>query len=159
THANTFGFSGSATGGALTSGGDPVVVTLSGNTYTGRAGGDTVFTLAVQPNGQYTFTQHGVLDHADKANPNDFITLSFGVTARDVEGGTVTGALSIKVIDDAPVAHNDTNSFSASTRGTDGNVVTGLKGGANAADNLSEDVPNKVTKISFGAQEVTVPSS
>jgi len=155
----TFGYSGSVAGGALTSEGRPVDVTLVGNTYVGKAGGETIFTLAVQPNGAYTFNLIGTLDHANKANPNDVISLKFGITATDSDGDTDTTTLTVKVYDDGVTAHDDYNSYDTAAGSTDGNVITGLNGGPGAADNLSQDDTNTVTKVSFGTTTVDVPTT
>jgi T1SS-143 domain-containing protein len=160
TGAATFSFGGSAAGGALTSEGYPVTVTLVGNTYTGTANGATVFTLSINPaNGNYTFTLVGTLDHADINNPDDVIQLNFGVTATDSDGDTDSATLTINVKDDGPVAHDDHNSYNTADGGTDGNVITGVNGGPGAADNLSQDDGNTVTKISFGTTTVDVPTT
>ena len=102
TGAATFGFSG-AKDGALTSGGVPVTVSVVGNDYVGTAAGNTVFTLTLDENtGAYEFTLTGVLDHADVTDPDDVIALTFGVTARDVDGDTDTGTITVNVRDDGP---------------------------------------------------------
>jgi T1SS-143 domain-containing protein len=157
TGASTFSFGGSAAGGALTSEGRPVTVTLTGNTYTGTANGVTVFTLTVNTDGSYKFDLKGTLDHADKSNPDDVIKLNFGVTARDSDGDTDSATLTINVKDDGPVAHDDHNTVNGGT--ATGNVVTGLNGGAGAADSLSQDDVNTVTKVSFGGTTVNVPTT
>ncbi|NMT19132.1 hypothetical protein HKA99_32815, partial [Vibrio parahaemolyticus] len=53
----------------LTSHGEPVVLTETTNgdgsfTYTATADGNAVFELVVKPDGSYTFTLQGPLDHA-----------------------------------------------------------------------------------------------
>ncbi|MDD9901095.1 MAG: type I secretion C-terminal target domain-containing protein, partial [Alphaproteobacteria bacterium] len=149
TGSASFGASGSLAAGALTSNDVPVTVTLSGNTYTGSANGSTIFTLTVQPDGQYTFELQGVLDHQDGSDPNDTITLQFGVTATDADGDTATGTIMVDVRDDAPIANNDMNTFDAGLGTADGNVVTGVNGGPGAADDLSQDVVNNVTQVSY----------
>ncbi|MDP2206028.1 MAG: type I secretion C-terminal target domain-containing protein [Alphaproteobacteria bacterium] len=158
TGADTFTVGGSVAGGTLTSEGRPVSVTLSGNTYTGTAGGETIFTLSIQPNGQYQFNLIGTLDHADKNNPNDAINLQFGVTATDNDGDTAATVIGIKVLDDGVTAYDDRNSFDIESGGASGNVVTGLNGGAGAADSLSQDDVNSVTKVAFGSTTVNVPT-
>ncbi len=149
---------GSKLGGVLSSNGVPVVVSVAGNTYSGVANGTTVFTLTLDPaSGDYTYTQFEELDHADANDDNDVITLEFGVAASDSEGESVFGEIVINVKDDAAIANDDFNMYDVTNGGTDGNVITGLNGGPGAADNLSEDVPNTVTKISFGGNTVDVP--
>ena len=103
-----FSFSGSALNNQLTSSNVPVVVTAAGNTYTGSAGGETIFTLEIDENtGDYLFTLVGTLDHADATDPNDVIKLDFGVTVTDKDGDTADGEVTIYVHDDAPVAYDD----------------------------------------------------
>lgn len=149
---------GSKLGGVLSSNGVPVVVSVAGTTYSGVANGVTIFTLTLDPeSGDYTYTQFQELDHADANNDNDVITLSFGVAASDSEGESVFGEIVINVRDDAAVANDDFNMYDVTNGGTNGNVITGLNGGPGAADNLSEDIPNTVTKISFGGNTVDVP--
>lgn len=159
TGVSSFAASGSLRGGALTSGGVAIAVTLAGNVYTGKAGAETIFTLMVQPDGQYQFKLLGTLDHADGANPNDVIALRFGITATDSDGDPSTGFITVNVADDALIAHNDLNTFRGSEGPATGNVITGLHGGPGAADDLSNDSPNTVTKITFGSTTVNVPSA
>ncbi|MFN7114792.1 MAG: type I secretion C-terminal target domain-containing protein [Alphaproteobacteria bacterium] len=158
TGVDTFTVGGSVAGGTLTSEGRPVYVTLSGNTYTGKAGGETIFTLSIQPNGQYQFNLIGTLDHADKNDPNDAINLQFGVTATDNDGDTATTVIGIKVLDDGVTAYDDRNSFDVEAGGASGNVITGLNGGAGAADSTSQDDVNSITKVAFGSTTVNVPT-
>jgi T1SS-143 domain-containing protein len=114
-----FTASGSMTGGTLTSCGHPVIVTFDANTgtYTGTANGQAVFTLAVNNDGTYEFTLLGPLDHADPNNPNDVITLHFGVTATDADGDTSNGQVIINVADDAPSIDDSTGMVDESDLG------------------------------------------
>ena len=109
----------SYTGPALTSGGQPVIWTSSNNGATltatisgGPHNGATVAVLTTDANGNYTFTLDQALDHQpfgnNGENTND---LSFGYTAKDFDGDTASGALTIHVIDDTPVL----NSIEAAT--------------------------------------------
>ncbi|AEP08454.1 T1SS-143 repeat domain-containing protein [Micavibrio aeruginosavorus] len=156
----SFGFTGTGPSG-LTSNGVPVVVTLSGNTYTAVAGGDPIFTLSLNPaTGTYTFNLTGVLDHPIAGNPNEPINLNFGVKATDADGDVANGTVTITVLDDAPTANHDINNFDILDGGTTGNVITGLNAdNVGAADLGSQDVPNKVTAVSFGGTTVTVPAT
>lgn len=143
--------SGSLAGGALTSGGVPVVVTASGNTYTGTANGVTVFTLQFNPaTGQYTYTQFEPLDHADGSNPNDVITLQFGITVTDADGDTDSGVITINVADDAPDAKNDTATVEEG-QSVSGNVTTNDDGG--------EDSPSTVVNVRFNGVDFPVPAT
>jgi len=79
------------------------------NTYTGVAGGNTVFTMVINSDATYKFTQLAPLDHSNTNSDNEALYLDFGVTARDVDGDTGTGTVRITVLDDGPsitsVAH------------------------------------------------------
>jgi T1SS-143 domain-containing protein len=160
TGAASFSAGGSLLGGHLTSGGEAVHVTQSGNVYTGTTtGGSEVFTFTIDANGHYTFDLEGVLDHANASNPNDVINLNFGVTATDADGDTATGTVTVHVVDDAPIAHDDHNTFDLGAGHASGNVVSGLNGGAGAADTQSHDAANHVTQVSFGSTVVDVPGT
>jgi large repetitive protein len=155
-----FSSGGSRLGGALTHNGVPVVVSYANGTYTGTAGSTTVFSLMIAANGGYTFRLFEQLDHADGTNANDSIVLNFGVVATDSDGDTAATTLTVNVLDDVPIARNDVNVFDiGATLTTTGNVVSGLNGGSGAADTLSQDVTNRVTKIAFGSTEATVPAT
>jgi len=93
----------------LTSAGLPVTYTVSGNTLTATAGtGDTartVFTLQLQPNGNYTFTLRAPIDHpAGDGENTRTLDLSSAIVATDRDGDALvlSNALSITVIDDVP---------------------------------------------------------
>ena len=152
---NTFSAGGSLTGGTLTSGGQPVTVTWNAatNTYTGTAGGLSVFTLLINTDGTYTFTQLRTLDHADGSNPNDVIDLRFGVIGRDNDGDTDTGTITIRIIDDAPSAADDTGTVTG-----DGGAFT-VMGNVLTNDDLSNDGPNVVTQVTFNGTTYTVPAT
>ncbi len=138
--------------GNVTSGGVPVVVgfNTATNTYTGTAGADVIFTLVIQPNGDYTFELEGAIDHPDANDPNDSLPLQFGVTATDSDGSETDGVITINVIDDAPIAVNDYVSFNEAQGSVTGNVVDN--------DDLSQDQDNTVTQIKFGSNVVDVPT-
>ncbi|MCC7036183.1 MAG: hypothetical protein IT560_02635, partial [Alphaproteobacteria bacterium] len=142
---------------ALTSEGQPVTVTLVGNTYTGMAHGDVIFTLTINADGTYHFELTGTLDHADTTNPDDAIDLQFGVTATDADGDTDDGFITITVKDDGPVANDDFNSFNGEDLTTSGNVVTGVNGGAGAADSFSQDAGNHVSSVTVNGVTTAIP--
>jgi T1SS-143 domain-containing protein len=164
--AGDFQSGGSQKGGALTHNGIPVTVSIINGVYTGTAGGKTIFTLELnQQTGDYKFTLLDNLDHANASDPNDVITLDFGVLASDFEGDSIEGNIRINVKDDAPVAHDDVNTYDTTYGTATGNVVTGLNGGPGAADHLSTDGwtntdnSNKVVKIAFEGNEIDVPAT
>ena len=100
---NNFIASGSVAGGTLSSNGVAVTVTAVGNVYTGTAGGVTVFTLTLDPaTGEFTYEQFAPLDHANASDPNDMLTLQFGVDVTDFDGDVADGYITVNVLDDAP---------------------------------------------------------
>ncbi|MGQ0527958.1 MAG: T1SS-143 repeat domain-containing protein, partial [Alphaproteobacteria bacterium] len=88
----------------LTSHGEPVTVSFANGSYVGTAGGQTVFTLAIQANGQYTFNLLQSVDHPNTGDPSDNYQISFGVSATDGDGDTGSGTIFINITDDGPVA-------------------------------------------------------
>lgn len=147
---SSFTSSGSLAAGALTSHGVPVVVTQSGNTYIGRAGSETVFTMIVNTNGTYAFNLYKPLDHAAGNNANDVITLDFGVRITDRDGDADVGILRVNVADDAPGAVDDTASSNAGGVAV-GNVLTN--------DFVGQDRPATVTQVSVNNVVYTVPAN
>ncbi|MCP6423760.1 hypothetical protein NL463_31070, partial [Klebsiella pneumoniae] len=59
------------------------------------------------------------LDHANPNNPNDVITLTFGVTATDSDGDVTAGRIVVDVLDDAPIARNDIGGLSGNVTSND----------------------------------------
>ncbi len=144
--------SGSVAGGELTSNGSPVTISaVTGGYVAYDAGGNLIFQLTIDPEtGEYTFTQYGVLDHADPNDPNDVITIDFGVVGVDADGDMANTDITINIYDDGPSAINDTADADFSDGVTEGNVLDN--------DNLSNDVDNDVTSVRFGDTEVEVPA-
>ncbi len=88
----------------LTSHGEPVVLTETANgdgsfTYTATADGNAVFELVVKPDGSYTFTLQGPLDHAVNS---DSLQIDFPIIATDFDGDTSTETLPVTIVDDKP---------------------------------------------------------
>ena len=147
----SFASYGSVDNGTLTSQGDAVNVALSGNTFTGTAGGRTIFTMTINSDQTYSFSLLDTLDHADTTNPDDVITLEFGIKATDSDGDMDMGFITIDVSDDGPVAVDDTNT----AQGTGPVTVTG-----NVLDNddVGNDVDGIVTEITFGSTTLQIPA-
>lgn len=144
--------------GGLTSGGVAVTVLfdITTNSYTGIAGTETVFTLVIQSNGDYTFTLLKPVDHpvaGDEASGahDDSLPLEFGVIAIDSEDDATAGTITINVFDDGPDALDDLAHIAQSADSVSGNVLDN--------DDLSRDVPNSVEKISFGSDIYDVPET
>jgi T1SS-143 domain-containing protein len=145
----------------LTSGGETVEYELSedGQSITATANGAAVFTVSlVESNGaySYSFELQGTLDHP-VATAQDTLSLPFDVIVTDGDGDTVSGSVSVDVIDDVPTANMDCD-FVAGGVGssTTGNVITGVdtdnSGGSLQADEVGADDPGKVVSITFGDQ-------
>ncbi|ELA6659412.1 retention module-containing protein [Vibrio alginolyticus] len=88
----------------LTSHGEPVVLAETANgdgsfTYTATANGNDVFELVVKPDGSYTFTLQGPLDHAVNS---DSLQIDFPIIATDFDGDTSTETLPVTIVDDKP---------------------------------------------------------
>jgi T1SS-143 domain-containing protein len=120
----TFNATGSLEGGALTFQGTAITTSYVGNTYTGMAGAVKVFELTLNPaTSKYEFTLFETLDH-EVENVADDITLSFEVKVTDDFGLSATDAIDIKIIDDLPVAQDDTKSLADGANTVAGNVIT-----------------------------------
>lgn len=149
-------------GTPLFSNGVAVTVAQSGNGYVGTTpDGTVVFTLTLNTaTGQFTYTQPGTLDHPDTTDADDNIALQFGFNAVDSEGDlSPNGVITVNVRDDGPVANNDVNSYQTNAGPATGNVMTGLNGGAGAADVASQDEVTTVTQVRFGTTTVNVPET
>ncbi|MBE4472482.1 retention module-containing protein [Vibrio parahaemolyticus] len=72
-------------------------------TYTATAGTNPVFTLTVNPDGSYSFTLEGAIDHA--AN-SDSLTLNFPITVTDFDGDTTSAVIPVTITDDQPTITN-----------------------------------------------------
>ncbi|MBL0515538.1 retention module-containing protein [Aeromonas caviae] len=80
----------------LTSGGQPVVITISGNSISGTVNGQNVFTLTLDQNGHYVFTLNQPLDQGSADS-----LLKAGFTLTDSDGDTVSSTLSVAIGDGA----------------------------------------------------------
>ena len=140
-----------ASNGTPTSNGDTISVALVGGQYVGTAGGRTIFTMQINSNGTFTFTQLDQIDHPNAGNPNDFIDLNFGVRATDADGDTDTDTVRIRVFDDGPVAVNDSVNIAEGAT-VNGNVVSNDDVGY-------DDASSVVTQVQFGGSTVAVPLS
>ncbi|WP_253657204.1 retention module-containing protein [Vibrio sp. Y58_MX_L22] len=88
----------------LTSQGEPVVLAETANgdgsfTYTATANGNDVFELVLKPDGSYTFTLQGPLDHAVNS---DSLQIDFPIIATDFDGDTSSKTLPVTIVDDKP---------------------------------------------------------
>ncbi|MGU3844307.1 T1SS-143 repeat domain-containing protein, partial [Vibrio diabolicus] len=72
-------------------------------TYTATADGNAVFELVLKPDGSYTFTLQGPLDHAMNS---DSLQIDFPIIATDFDGDTSTKILPVTIVDDQPSITN-----------------------------------------------------
>ncbi|HEY1097246.1 MAG TPA: hypothetical protein VGF14_08405 [Alphaproteobacteria bacterium] len=144
---------------SLTSNGQPVTYTLSpdGKTLTGTAGGETVFTVVIGTPVQqsdnsykapYTFTLEKPLDNPGTGENVTNIPVKFDVT--DTDGDKATGTLPLQIVDDVPVAVDDSKAMGTSSV-TSGNIITNDDFGA---DGQAPNMP-KINSISYGGETKT----
>ena len=138
----------------LTANGVEILVNATADGYEGvTTNGDTVFTLVVQDNGQYTYTQFTGIDHPDASNPDDVIWLKFEVEIVDFDGDTDTAIIGIDVHDGGPQAHDDEEHFGiCDDQGF-------IAGDVIANDEVGPDVPGSITQVAFGGQTVGVDAA
>ncbi|MCE9864032.1 T1SS-143 repeat domain-containing protein, partial [Aeromonas caviae] len=80
----------------LTSGGQPVVISVSSNSISGAVNGQNVFTLTLDQNGHYVFTLNQPLDQGSADS-----LLKAGFTLTDSDGDKVSSTLSVAIGDGA----------------------------------------------------------
>ncbi|MFM4958577.1 retention module-containing protein [Aeromonas caviae] len=80
----------------LTSGGQPVVISVSSNSISGTVNGQNVFTLTLDQNGHYVFTLNQPLDQGSADS-----LLKAGFTLTDSDGDNVSSTLSVAIGDGA----------------------------------------------------------
>ena len=110
------------------------VITTVGQTIQSANGTLTVTSIAPGVIG-YSYT---LADNMLGTNMVD----TFAVTVTDIDGDVANATLTISVIDDAPIANNDTDRVAAGTYGPEtGNVMTGTgtTSGAAGADQQGAD--------------------
>ena len=122
---------------ALTSGGVAVTYAVVGNTLTASAGGNTVFTFALNgTTGAWTFTLVDQLDHptlnglpGDDTENDLAINLSSILRATDFDGDTVAAAanaLIVTVDDDTPTASQAQQTGTVDEDGVPGGIAGGI---------------------------------
>ncbi len=118
-------------------------VQIVGNDFIGKAGDEVIFTLELNPsNSLHTFTQFAPIDHPQGT---EVLWLKFYMNYVDADGDKVEVFSMFDVVDDAPVAEDDTNQSEDGT--ANGNVITGLNGGDDAQDDTSADISNTITSV------------
>ncbi|USV59218.1 retention module-containing protein [Aeromonas encheleia] len=103
----------------LTSGGAPVLISVSGNSISGSVNGQNVFTLTLDQQGHYVFTLNQPLDQGSADS-----RLLAGFTLTDSDGDKVSSSLSVSVGDGAnPVISAVTGTSLTEADQGDGAVV------------------------------------
>ncbi|RJX70965.1 type I secretion C-terminal target domain-containing protein [Vibrio sinensis] len=136
--------------GSLTSQGDSVSLIetkLADGSYSYQASTDSeaIFNLLVRPDGSYTFTLQGPIDHALNSDSRSF---DFTIIATDFDGDTSSKVLPLSIVDDVPtltgssgtlVVDEDDIVEIGDTQGSDGSqpaVISGLFEVAEGADGI-----------------------
>ncbi|MGA4320880.1 retention module-containing protein [Ectopseudomonas hydrolytica] len=92
----------------LTSGGKPVVYEVDGNQLLATAGGASIFTVTLNPNGSFTFHLQGPVDHPQgDGNDEEMLTLDLTGMLQPSSGTTLLGEFKILIEDDVPITAND----------------------------------------------------
>jgi T1SS-143 domain-containing protein len=118
----------SAPTGSYSSGGDTIDWSVSGDgkTLTGitHNGGETVLTVTIDNDGNYTTTLDKPFDHPDTTT-EDTLTIPISVTVSDGDSETsdVTSTLNVVVEDDSPIAQDSETTVLASTAPVTTNVI------------------------------------
>lgn len=120
----------------LTSGGQPVVISVSGNSISGAVNGQNVFTLTLDQNGHYVFTLNQPLDQGSTDS-----RLLAGFTLTDSDGDTVSSTLTVAIGDGAnPVISAVTGTEMTEANQGDAAVVSTMSFTVNhGADALAPD--------------------
>ncbi|MEZ6931360.1 retention module-containing protein [Aeromonas sp. S16(2024)] len=120
----------------LTSGGQPVVISISGNSISGAVNGQNVFTLTLDQRGHYVFTLNQPLDQGSADS-----LLKAGFTLTDSDGDTVSSSLSVTIGDGAnPVISAVTGTSLTESNQGDAAVVGNMSFTVNhGSDALSPD--------------------
>ncbi|WP_395950063.1 retention module-containing protein [Aeromonas mytilicola subsp. aquatica] len=121
----------------LTSGGQPVVISISGNSITGAVNGQNVFTLTLDQKGHYVFTLNQPLDQGSADS-----LIKAGFTLTDSDGDKVSSSLSVAIGDGAnPVISAVTGSSLTEANQGDaavvGNMSFTVSHGSDALDQSS----------------------
>ncbi|NEX90534.1 retention module-containing protein [Aeromonas rivipollensis] len=121
----------------LTSGGQPVVISISGNSISGAVNGQNVFTLTLDQRGHYVFTLNQPLDQGSADS-----LIKAGFTLTDSDGDKVSSSLSVAIGDGAnPVISAVTGSSLTEANQGDaavvGNMSFTVNHGSDALDQSS----------------------
>ncbi|WP_105431449.1 DUF5801 repeats-in-toxin domain-containing protein [Neorhizobium sp. T6_25] len=140
--------------GNLTSGGQPLVYTLSPDgtvlTAADQEGGP-VFTVTLSDTGAggYTFDLQGVLDHpghGETGSETDILTFEFTYTVRDGDGDVAESTFTVDVKDDVPVA----NGNAVEVRSDEDDISNFLSSGTHPNDGAADGSTSDFSWIGVG---------
>ncbi len=127
----------------LTSNGEPITYSFSGDTLTANTASGPVFTIDADVAGNsYSFNLLKAIDHPATGEDNQLI--DFNITVTDSDGDSATGSYRVNIVDDTPEALDITVGT------TDGNVIANSVTGADGAT---------VTAVSYNGIETAVPTT
>jgi VCBS repeat-containing protein len=118
------------------------VTGAGGIAYTPQDVEDALGRFVLNSDGTYTYTLKSAFDGAtlDNGVTTDPAVRTFNYSATDANGNSVTGTVTIDIVDDVPTARADSDSVSEDgPLVADGNVLTGAGGGdANMTDGVAD---------------------
>jgi large repetitive protein len=152
------------TSGAETAMGTLAVTGATPLSYTPMDVNTALGRFVLLADGTYTYTLKSPINSGGVAGPNTLNAVaSFTYTAQDANGNSVTGTVTIDIVDDVPTARADTDAVSEDgPTVANGNVLT-ADPVASPDDNLTDGVADtqgadgaNVTAFAFGANAGTV---
>nr|WP_298929934.1 DUF5801 repeats-in-toxin domain-containing protein [uncultured Erythrobacter sp.] len=138
-----------------------LAVAGTGVTYVLDSSTDVYGTLTLNADGSYSYTLTAPFDtspDADNGAQTENVVESYGYTATDADGNSVTGTITVSIIDDVPTA-TDNSADVAEGASVAGNVLTDDDGaGVDASGADGFGTPSTVTEI-FSVGENTAQSA
>lgn len=146
-----FSLSGNTSGlDGASSGGTPLVYSVVGDTLSAKAGTETVFTLQVESDGDYTFTLLKPLDHPlGNGDDDELLVMNFASILQASNGVNpvpLAGSFLVQIEDDVPTA-----SANAPVQLDDDALANGIAGGPGGTDDADSVNAGGTLQHNFGA--------
>ncbi|MCZ4322268.1 retention module-containing protein [Pseudomonas anguilliseptica] len=146
-----FSLSGNTSGlDGASSGGTPLVYSVVGDTLSAKAGTDTVFTLQVESDGDYTFTLLKPLDHPlGNGDDDELLVMNFASilqASNGVDPVPLAGSFLVQIEDDVP-----TVSANTPVQLDDDALANGIAGGPGGTDDADSVNAGGTLQHNFGA--------
>ncbi|WP_339410820.1 retention module-containing protein [Pseudomonas sp. EA_35y_Pfl2_R5] len=146
-----FSLSGNTSGlDGASSGGTPLVYSVVGDTLSAKAGTDTVFTLQVESDGDYTFTLLKPLDHPlGNGDDDELLVMNFASILQASNGVNpvpLAGSFLVQIEDDVP-----TVSANAPVQLDDDALANGIPSGPGGTDDADSVNASGTLQHNFGA--------